>query len=100
MEDTLIQLGACTEPGPALLPLPPGPAEGRAAHQRLARVRPAVGVRLLQVVRLQVSDQALLELRHRDEVATPQELPRQDTEPQFHLVQPRAMPRQVVEDVL
>src|SRR5215468_10984186 len=100
MQDPFVPLRARAEPGPALPALPPGLAERRTALQRLAGVRPPIRVRLLLVVRLQVRPQAPLELRHRGEVATPQELPRQHTEPQLDLIQPRAMYRQVMEGVL
>src|SRR5262245_56705041 len=100
MKETLVQLRTGAEPGPALLPLPPGLAQRRAAYQGLARVRPPIRVRLVLIVVLHVPPQALLELRHRGEVATPQELPRQHAEEQLDLVQPRPMHRQVVEDVL
>src|SRR3982750_4542252 len=89
MKETFVQLRAGAEPGSALLPLPPGLAERRTTHQRFARVRPAVRVRLLQVVVLQVSPQTLLKLLDRGEIATPQELPRQHAEPHLHLTPPR-----------
>ena len=79
---------AAVRPGPAALRLRPRPAERRRPHQRLARVRPAVRVRLLPVVVAQVLPQPPLELRRAREIPQPQELPRQHAEEQFHLVQP------------
>src|SRR5262245_21727771 len=100
MKETLVQLRARAEPGPALPPLPPGLAKRRLAHQGLARVRPPIRVPLLKVVVLQIPPQTLLEFLEGGEVAPPQELPGQDAEEQLHLVQPGAMHGQVVEDVL
>src|SRR5271167_4885162 len=100
MKDTLVQLWASAEPGPPLLPLPPGLTEWCATHQRFARVRPPIRVRFFLVVVLHIPPQTLLEFLNRSEVASPQELTCQHAEPHLHLIQPRAVPRQVVEVVL
>src|SRR4051794_34962126 len=100
MKPPLEQLGTRTEPGPAMPALLTGPVPRRGSHQRLPGVRPSVRVRPLLIVLLQVRSQPPLELLDRPEVATLQELPRHDAEEQLHLVQPRAMQRQVVEHVL
>src|SRR4051794_31881424 len=60
-------------------------------HQRLACVGPSVRMGVTRVVTFQVGAQPLLELRRRSKVAPFQETSRQDAEPQFHLVEPRAM---------
>src|SRR5262245_33803898 len=99
VDEALKQLGASAKPGPAQPSLPRRLALWRMAHQRLARVRPAVGMGLLLVVFVQVVPETLLELPQRLEGATPQELPRQDAEEQLHLVQPRAVPGHVVKHV-
>src|SRR5689334_19035832 len=57
-----MQLRACAEPGLALPSLPPGLVPRCGAHQRLARVHPAVGMRLLLVVLFHVSPQPHREL--------------------------------------
>src|SRR3954453_14723104 len=95
IKDPLLPSWARAEPGAALLPLPSGPAQRRATHRLLTRVRPAARVRLLPAVVLQVPPQPALKSRHRGEVATSQGSPRQRAEPQLHLVQPPAVSRQV-----
>src|SRR4051794_31169381 len=100
MKQTLEQLGTRAEPGPTLPSLTACLVCWRGAHQRLSRVRPPIRVRLLLIVPRQVRPQPRLELCERPEVATLQELPRQHAEEQPHLVQPRAVQRQVVERML
>src|SRR5687768_450182 len=97
MKQALEQLGTRAEPGPAPPTLPACLARGRRSYQRLTGVRPPIRVRLLLVVIRQVRPETLLEILERTEVAAAQELPRHDAEEQFHLVQPRAMHRCVVE---
>src|SRR3954469_19717249 len=75
-------------------------SERRSPHQRLARVGPAVGMSITRVVVFHIGAQPLLELRRRSEVATFQETPRQDAEPQFHLVEPRTVLGREVKHVL
>src|SRR6267142_1286402 len=83
---------------PALLLLT-GLSEWRCPYQRLTRIRPAVRMRVLPIVRFQEGSQPLLELPRRGEVAPFQKTPRQDAEPQFHLVEPGAMLGREVKDV-
>src|SRR6516165_10604544 len=68
-------------------------AEGGSPHKWLSRVRPSVGVGVLAVVVLQESDQPVLEVGCEAEVPALEESARDDTEPKFHLIEPRAMDR-------
>src|SRR5690348_11330671 len=87
-------------PGSPLLLLTTALGKRRPTHQRLTRVRPTIGMGMTSVVRLQKYTQPLLEIRHARKIAPPQEATRQHTEPQLHLIQPRAMLGREVEHVL
>src|SRR6266481_5637022 len=80
VQEALKQRGTSAKPGSSLLLLSPGLAEGRASHQRLARVGPLVRMRMLAVVLLQPRLQTLLELRHAGKHPTTQKTPRQHAE--------------------
>lgn len=54
----------------------------------------------LQIVMIEPMAESCFEIRHRGEIASTQELSAQDAEPKFDLVEPRAMQRQVVKDML
>ena len=71
MQQPFKRTRGATKPGPALAPLPACLTERRPPHQRLARVRPAVGVRLPLVILLQPPTQTLDKLLHSLEVSTP-----------------------------
>src|SRR6516164_1314629 len=82
---------------PVSLPLPPRLV---AAGQRLARVRPLVGARLVPVVVPDVLQHPPRQLLRRAELPAPQQPPRQHPEPDLHLVQPAAVLGRVVHHVL
>jgi len=75
-------------------------AEGRGANQRLPGVGPAVRTCATSVVVVQVLGQACDEFLGRCEVAAFQEATSQGAEPQFDLVEPRAVLGCEVEEVL
>lgn len=66
-------------------------AERSGANQWLPGVRPAIGMGAVEIMVVKVSSQACDEFIGRCEVASFQEAPRQGAEPQFDLVEPRAM---------
>jgi hypothetical protein len=87
------------KPGAAEVLLTACLAERSGANQRLPGVSPAVGMGTMGVVIVQVRSQACDEFRGRCEVAAFQEAACQGAEPQFDLVEPRAMLGREVEHV-
>lgn len=100
VEEAVETLGTGAEPGSTESLLAPCLAERRGANQRLSGVSPAIGVSAESVVVVQVRGQACDEFLGRCEVAAFQEAASQGAEPQFDLVEPRAMLGREVEDVL
>ena len=100
VEEAVESLGTGAEPGSTESLLTPCLAEGRGANQGLPGVGPAIGVSAVSVVVVQVRGQACDEFLGRCEVAAFQEATSQGAEPQFDLVEPRAVLGREVEDVL
>jgi hypothetical protein len=100
VEEAVETLGTGAEPGSTESLLAPCLAEGRGPNQRLPVVGPAIGVSAVGVVVVQVRGQACDEFLGRGEVAALQEAASQGAEPQFDLVEPRAVLGREVEDVL
>src|ERR1035438_8935105 len=96
MQGALVTLRPSAKPCSATLLIAACCLERRSTHHRFAGVGPAVRVSFLQVVFIQVFRQARYEILDRSEFATPQELARQNTKPQFHLIQPRSVPRHIM----
>src|SRR5580704_18344927 len=88
------------EPGPSLSLLTTRPTERDAADQRCPGVGPLIRMGMGPVVVLEEGEQPRLEIRHRREVAAPQEPSSEHTEPQLHLVEPGAMRRGEMEHML
>ena len=71
-----------------------------AAGQRLARVGPGIGVRLMLVIVLNVFQDTSRQFLHRAELAAAQDPPRQDPEPDLDLIEPTAVLGGVIDHVL
>ena len=100
VEEAVETLGTGAEPGSTESLLAPCLAERRGANQRLPGVGPAIGVSAVSVVVVQVRGQTCDEFLGRCEIAALQEAASQGAEPQFDLVEPRAVLGREVEDVL
>ena len=57
-------------------------------------------MRLFLIVAIQILPHLFLELFHRREITTPQKLPTEHAEPQFYLIQPRAVQRYIMKYML
>jgi hypothetical protein len=91
MVTTLEMLGTAAKPGSTESLLATCLAERSRTHQRLSGVGPAVGMSATSVVVVQVRGQACDEFLGRGEVAAFQKATSQGAEPQFDLVEPRAV---------
>jgi hypothetical protein len=100
IQGTFKALRARTEPGPPVPLLAAGVTEGGGAYQRLARIRPAIGVGLVGIVPLQGGAQLGRKVFARTKIAPFEETTCQDTEPSRDLVEPRAMGGRKMEDML
>lgn len=97
MQKAFKQIGRTPEPSTTVASLRARLAERCPAHQRLARVRPSIRLRLAFIVVRQPPTQTVGEIRRRMKVATPQHLPTQHAEEQLDLIQPRAVDRREME---
>ena len=100
IEKTLEALWARSEPRSAEALLAAGLAEGSGTNQRLPGVRPAVGMGAVGIMVVEVSGQTRHEFLSRCKVAPFQEAACQGAEPQFDLVEPRAVFGREVENML
>ena len=100
VEKSVETLRASAEPGSAVALLAACLGEGSGANQRLAGVGPAVGMGSMSVVIVQIRRQEPDEFLGRCEVAAFEEATSQGTEPQFDLVEPRAVFGREVEQML
>ena len=91
------RMRAAPSPTPSLLSA--RLTERRGSHQRFARIRPTVRVGMIAIVVRQPRVEAFLERGGTGEVAAFQEASTQDTEEQFHLIEPRSVNRREVEHV-
>jgi hypothetical protein len=57
-------------------------------------------MRMMGIVDLQIGGETRVKILGRSVIATLEKTPRQDTKPQFHLIQPRAMYGRKVKDML
>ena len=81
IEFSLITSWSWAEPSTSFVLLSARLAERRSTDQRCPRIGPTVGMSMSLVVVVEIRQQALLEIRHRVEVASLQEPSRQDAEP-------------------
>jgi len=100
IKEAVKALWARSKPRPAEALLAACLAEGRGANQRLSCVRPAIGMGAMGIMVVEVSDQTGYEFLGRGEVASFEEAACQGAEPQFDLVEPRAVFGREVKDVL
>ena len=66
----------------------------------MSRIGPPLWMSVMGVVDLKIVRQAGFKSLGRIEIAALEKTPRQDTKPQFHLIQPRAMYGRKVKDML
>src|ERR1700678_1793112 len=71
--------------------------ERSTAHQRCPGISPTVGMGMTAIIVVDKGEQSRLEIRHRSEIAPFQKPPSQDAKPQFHLIEPGAMDRGIME---
>src|SRR5262245_30607176 len=100
VEELIETLRTGAEPGSAAALLSACLAEGRGENQGLPGLGPAVRMCAMVVVVVQVRGQACDEFLGRGEVTALQEAACQGAEPQFDLVQPRAVLGREVEHML
>jgi hypothetical protein len=92
--------GPWTKPGSSLTLLAAGLTTRRRPDQGLACIRPLIGMRVMGVVDLKIVRQTRVKIVGRSVIATLEEPPGQDTQPQLHLIQPGAMLGGKVQDML
>ena len=100
IKESFEELGTDAKPCSAESALSACLTERRRSHQWLARVRPSIRMSAALVIIAQISGQAVREFRGGGEVASLEEATSQRAEPQFHLVEPRAMFGREMEYVL
>src|SRR6266850_6070200 len=91
IKEAVKPLWASSKPRPTEALLAACLAEGCGANQRLPGVGPAIGMGAVGIMVVEVSDQARDEFLGRCEIASFQEAACQGAEPQFNLVEPRAV---------
>lgn len=100
IEDSVEGLRTHAEPCSTETLLAPGLAEGRRSDQWLSGVGPAIGMGSMGIVVVQISGHSFNEIVGGCEVASFEEATGQRAEPEFDLVEPRAVLGSEVEDVL
>ena len=90
-------MGPGAKPCPSLPLLTPGLTERGGSHEGLSRIRPAIRVGVMRVVDSKIIDQTDGKVCGRGEVPPFEKATRQDTQPEFDLIQPRSMGRRKME---
>src|SRR3990167_3842320 len=99
VEESLERFWLGAEPCAALGLLTASLAKWRRSHQGLPCIGPAIWMGVVVVVVLQELVQSLFKVGCRTEVATLEKTSLENTEPQFHLIQPGTVNRREMEHV-
>src|SRR5262249_30360989 len=91
IEGTFKSLRSGAQPGPTVSLLTPGLPEGGSSDQRLPRRGPAIRMRLVGIIHLQVLPQTAFEVLDRPQVPSFEKPAGQNGAPPFDLLKPRTV---------